>query len=418
MPPHPAFPLPDSRWLLKSKAVFVDLHSDLPFWTVKNGIARVYPPLERDIRCDALVIGGGITGALVSRALVREGADCVVIDRRDIGQGSTSASTALLQYEIDTPLHKLIDQAGRQKAERAYRLGVEAVDELAVIAKGQCGFARRPSLLVTRRASDVPGLRREFEARKRAKLPVRWLERRELDGNYGIPRAAAIRSTAAAECDPYRLTHHLFHRCERQGLRIFDRTEAIHYQPHTTGVRVRTNRGVTIGARKIFFATGYETQSFVPRRIVKLASTYAFVSEPSNNGAWKDRALVWETGESYLYSRTTTDGRVLVGGEDDFVLNPARRDAQLALKTRKLLARFRTLLPGCAPEPAFCWAGTFGYTKDGLAYVGSLPSFPQAYFALGFGGNGITFSVTAARILTNLFLGRKDADAAIFRFDR
>src|ERR1700722_4579056 len=83
----------------------VNLTSELPFWTVRDGLQQVYPPLTRDLKCDALVIGGGISGALLSHQLVRNGVDCVLIDRRDIGHGSTSASTALLQYEIDTPLY-------------------------------------------------------------------------------------------------------------------------------------------------------------------------------------------------------------------------------------------------------------------------------------------------------------------------
>src|SRR5262245_11519995 len=86
----------------------VDLHSDHPYWTVRNGLVHVYPPLERDIRCDAAIVGGGITGAILLNAFTAAGIDCVVIDRRDVGQGSTSASTALLQYEIDTPLYELI----------------------------------------------------------------------------------------------------------------------------------------------------------------------------------------------------------------------------------------------------------------------------------------------------------------------
>lgn len=397
----------------------MDLHSELPFWTVKSGIVRSYPALDADLRCDALVVGGGITGALLAHALVREGVDSVVIDGRDIGYGSTSASTALLQYEIDTPLHELIAKRGLQAAERAYRLGVEAIADLGALAGRDCGFAKRPSLFVARRKRDVPALRREFEARKRTKLPVTWLERADLESAYGIPREAAIRSTAAAECDPYLLTHHLLERSRRRGLRVFDRTEAIEYTSGRTGVVVRTGRGCSVRARSIFFATGYETQSFLPRTLVRLSSTYALVTEPLPGLAWwKNRTLVWETGESYLYCRTCSDGRVIVGGEDDGVLDPRRRDSRIAAKTRKLLARFSTIFPGRQIEPAFAWAGTFGSTKDGLAYIGPHTAFPHGYFALGFGGNGITFSTIAARILTNLFLGRKDADADLFRFDR
>src|SRR4029434_9404128 len=75
-----------------------------------------YPPPDRDVRCDVAVIGGGVTGALTAYHLARAGAGVVVLDRRAIGCGSTSASTGLLQYEIDTPLYKLIDLLGADHA--------------------------------------------------------------------------------------------------------------------------------------------------------------------------------------------------------------------------------------------------------------------------------------------------------------
>jgi glycine/D-amino acid oxidase-like deaminating enzyme len=64
------------------------------------------------------------------------------------------------------------------------------------------------------------------------------------------------------------------------------------------------------------------------------------------------------------------------------------------------------------------WGGTFGETRDGLPYIGTVPQFPHAYFALGYGGNGITFGYIAAELLVDLFSGRRNPDLEIFRFDR
>ncbi len=398
----------------------MDLHSDLPFWTVRDGLLRVYPPLQADVRCDAVVLGAGITGALLAHALTEEGVETIVIDRRDVGYGSTSASTALLQYELDTPLHELLSRIDRAGAQRAYRLGVEAIERIGVLSGKECGFARRPSVLVARRAGDLPSLREEVDARKKAGLRVRFLEREELGDRFGITRAGGLYSSDAAEVNPYRLTHRLLRLAVKRGLRVYDRTEAKSYRHAGRGVVIRTDRGFTITAKRVFFATGYETQEFLPRRIVRFSTTYALVSEPlSDLSWWNRRALIWETGKSYLYTRTTSDGRVLVGGEDDEVQDPSRRDARLERKSARLLQRFARLFPD-APrlETAFAWGGAFGHTRDGLAYIGPHRAFPRGYFALGFGGNGITFSVTASLVLRDLFLGRSNPDAKIFRFER
>jgi glycine/D-amino acid oxidase-like deaminating enzyme len=396
----------------------MDLTSDLPFWTVRNGLLRVYPPLDQDVRCDALIIGGGISGALLGHELVKRGVDCVLIDRRDIGHGSTSASTALLQYEIDTPLYKLSKKVGAEAAERAYCLGVDSIHRLQKLAGKDCGFALRPSLQIATRKSDVAGLEKEHEARRKLKLAVTLLDRSELH-QCGIEGAGALRSTVAAEVDPYRFTHRLLHLAHAGGLRIFDRTAALDYATTKDRVAVVTDRKARITCRKVFFATGYETENILPKKTVKLKSTYAFISEPlADLKWWKDRSLIWGTGDPYLYMRTTSDNRVIVGGEDDAVLDPARRDRQIAAKTRLLVRRFGKLFPDVRIEPAFGWAGIFGSTKDGLGYIGCHPAFPQAYFALGFGGNGITFSEIASGILADLFLGRKNPDEKVFRFNR
>ena len=168
------------------------------------------------------------------------------------------------------------------------------------------------------------------------------------------------------------------------------------------------------------FRYGLRNSGYLPKHLVKFKSTYAFISEPlANLEWWKDRALIWGTGDPYPYMRTASDNRVIVGGEDDNVLDPKRRDKRIGNKTIRLARRFTALFPGVRLEPAFAWAGAFGSTKDGLGYIGCHPCFPRAYFALGFGGNGITFSEIASRILTDLFLGTKTGgEEKIFRFDR
>ncbi len=385
---------------------------------MRNGLLQVYPPLEKDVRCDALIIGGGISGALLAHQMVKRGVDCVLIDRRDVGYGSTSASTALLQYEIDTPLYQLREQVDCHAAERAYFLGIEAIERLRRLAGKECGFALRPSLQIAARVADVPGLRKEYEARHKLKLPVTMLDRRDLR-ECGMEGPGALRSSIAGEVDPYRLTHRLLRLACSGGLRIFDRTAALEYTLPRTSVTVATGRGPKVRCRAVFFATGYETRDILPKGIVSFKSTYALVSEPlADFDWWKDRSLIWGTGDPYLYMRTTSDNRVLVGGEDDGVLTPKRRDRQIPQKTARLIRQFNTIFPRVRIEIAFGWAGVFGSTKDGLGYIGRHPSFPRAYFALGFGGNGITFSEVASRILTDLFLGRENRDEKIFRFDR
>ncbi|MFN0104619.1 MAG: NAD(P)/FAD-dependent oxidoreductase [Bryobacteraceae bacterium] len=398
----------------------MNLRSDLPFWLIRNGLMGVYPGFDKDAACDALVVGGGISGALLAHELVSRGVDTILVDRRHAAFGSTSASTGLLQYEIDTPLEKLKRLVGTRHAERAYLLGVEAIEGLAKVAGKKSGFARRPSLMLVRNPSQSARLYREFKARVDAGLKVEWLDASEVKSEYGISRPGAIRSSDGAEVDPYRLTHHLLLNAAAKGVRIYDRTELKRYAHDKRGISAYTGKKQRIRARRVFFATGYETQAFLPKDILQVSSTYAFVSEPVTDLTWwKDRTLLWESGEAYLYARTTDDKRILVGGADDDMRNAELRDERVEVKSGKLARDFRKLVPGAVPfETAFSWAGAFGHTTDGLAYIGEYEKFPRAYFALGYGGNGITFSQMACQILADLFEGKRNADAEVFAFER
>lgn len=60
----------------------MNLTSSHPFWSVSNGISENYPSLQHNVSCDAVVIGGGITGALVELHLTEAGVKTVVIDKR------------------------------------------------------------------------------------------------------------------------------------------------------------------------------------------------------------------------------------------------------------------------------------------------------------------------------------------------
>jgi glycine/D-amino acid oxidase-like deaminating enzyme len=400
----------------------MDLKSGYPFWPVKNGLIQTYPPLTRDVTCDVVVLGGGITGALVAYHLVEAGLNTVVLDKRDIGWGSTSATTALLQYEIDTPLCELIEMVGEDHAVRAYLACRDAITKIEVLTHkldDASGFERRKSFYYASTRSEARGLQKEFAVRRKHGIRLDWLDGKDIEAIFGFKKPAALLSYDAAQVDAYRLTHALLRAGMAQGLRVFDRTTAARILPEPNGVCIETDRAPHVRARKLVFATGYESQDYLKHSVAKLISTYALASEPMPelSDALKTH-LIWESARPYLYMRTTDDGRVIMGGEDEDFRDPIRRDRLIDRKANKLRDKFHKLFPQHQLDIAFTWAGTFGETKDGLAYIGQTPEWPHAYFALGYGGNGITYSILAAEIIRDAILGKQNEYADLFRFDR
>ncbi|MBJ6982667.1 FAD-dependent oxidoreductase [Luteimonas sp. MC1572] len=401
----------------------MDLKSGYPWWAVKNGLLHAFPPLQADHRCDVAVIGGGITGALFADELAAHGHDVAVFEQRDVGWGSSAASTALLQYEIDTHMVDLARRYGEDNAVLAYRACAEAIPMLQAKAAEvrDVDFARAESLYYASRRRDARALREEFALRQRHGFDVAWLEADAVREQFGFEAPAAILSRLAARMDPYRMAYRLFARLRKSGGAVFDRTTIESIQPRSRDVLLTTAEGHAVRAGHVVIAAGYASQKWLRKRVAADRSSYAVITDPIDKDALGPLVdtMVWETARPYLYMRSTGDGRLLVGGEDDSVDVPARRDARVEKKARKLLDKTAALFPHLPLRPAFSWAGTFAETRDGLPFFGPHPQHgPRVQFAMAYGGNGITYSMIGAGLVRALIERRRHPLAELFSFGR
>ncbi|MCE3075780.1 NAD(P)/FAD-dependent oxidoreductase [Chryseobacterium gwangjuense] len=401
----------------------MDLKSNEPFWLLKNGLIQSYPSLKSNEECEVLVIGGGITGSLIAHQMIKEGYTTILIDKRELCNGSTSATTSMLQYEIDIPLFKLIEKIGEKGATESYKACSDAIDvieKLSTEIKSDAGFKRKESLYFASKKKDVKDLKKEFEARKNTGFKVKWMEADDILKRFGFENTyGGILSKQGASMDAFKFTHELFEVNARKGLKIFDKTEVVEVE-YRKGFNIATvDSGFQIRTKKIIYCTGYESKNIIKENFVDLKSTYAIVSEVAPE-KYKNIAntLVWNTDNPYMYMRTTDDGRLLIGGGDEDFYDAKKRDAFLDKKEKEILRTLKKIKPDYTFFTDFIWAGTFGETKDGLPYIGTHEKFKNSYFVLGFGGNGITFSVTGMEMVSLFLKGKKHRLSKYFRFGR
>lgn len=399
------------------------LKSNEPFWLVKNGILNSYPSVRENIETEILIVGGGITGSLIAHQCIADGHKTVLIDRREIANGSTSATTSMLQYEIDVPLYQLIDLIGEDQAVACYRACYKSIDDLQKIVKkikSDCGFKKKESLYFASFKKDVSWLKKEFEARQKNGFLVKWLEADEIDKKFQLKNAyGGILSEQGGSIDAFKLAHDILAYNYKKGLEIFDKTNIKNVTYKSNGVTVSTEYGTTIKAKKIIYCNGFESTEIIKDNFVKLLSTYAIVGERfEDNQSHLNDTLFWNTAEPYNYIRTTDDNRLLIGGEDEDFIDPEKRDDLLNQKSDKLSKYLKKIFPDYDFRIDFAWAGTFGETKDGLPYIGTHPNFESAYFVLGFGGNGITFSVIGMEFVSLMLKNKKHSLQECFKFRR
>ena len=106
-----------------------------------------------------------------------------------------------------------------------------------------------------------------------------------------------------------------------------------------------TDDGHEVRARYAVFATGYEPLKLVQPKGHKVISTWAMATAPQPDRLWPSRCLIWQAADPYLYLRTTREGRIIVGGEDEEFSDEEKRDALIPAKTNAIRRKLATLLP-------------------------------------------------------------------------
>jgi glycine/D-amino acid oxidase-like deaminating enzyme len=374
--------------------------------------------LTEGIAVDVAVVGAGISGAFMAYQLSHDHS-VAVLDRRPPVMGSTVASTSLLQWEIDLPLTKLADKIGMAMASRAYLRSRSAVDTLKRIVADErihCGLKDKSSLYLAGNAYGHRALQAEVGARSEIGLESTYIGPAELRNRFGIDRKGAILSQGSASGDPAQLAAGLLRRAIANDAIVRSRVEVLEVLCDPEGVTLVTDTGHAVRARYVVFCCGYEFPKGVPTPGAKVISTWALASrERARCPLWLRDTLVWEASSPYLYFRMGTDLRLIVGGEDESSPTAHEDHARLKRKAETIAEKLRDLIPGLEFEVDYTWAGAFGESVTGLPSIGSIEGMDHCWAVLGFGGNGITYSVIASQIVATEIRGGSDPDAELYR---
>ena len=405
-----------------TEAVTLDLRSGRSIWELAAEEPSPARPLVRNVKTDVIIVGAGITGSFLAERLTRAGREVVVLDRHEPQLASTAASTALLQWEIDAPMLELEDRLGFDRASRIYRQSRETVRRIGALIghdAALCGFDWRQSLYLAGNALDASELREEHRLRARAGIEGAYLTAPEIMARYGFQRDAALLHRGSAETDPMALAKLLLDRAIARGATVASPVHVTEYDCSALRVSVGTAAGIEVQGNALVLANGYEMPPIVAARSHRLTSTWVVATRPQPPEAlWQDRCLVWEASQPYLYLRSTTDNRIIVGGEDEAITDARERDARMPDKAATLIGKLRDLLPQADGQVEAAWSGFFGATDDGLPLIGRVPGQPRCFAAFGYGGNGITYSALAADILDALMRGESHEGEGEFALDR
>lgn len=399
-----------------------DLRTGRPCW--EDPASDILPSSPPPTQAEIVIVGAGVMGAMLAQKLSAEGHDIVLLDRRAPARGATAASTALVLWAGDLPLSLFARHVGAETAARAWRRVHRALGGLAerIEMLGlDCRWQKRPELYLPGNLLDADGLAAETDARVTAGLPSTLLDPGMVVERFGLPPTPAILSEGCFGVDPVALTIGMLGAAIDNGARLAINCDVIGLDERSDGIAVRCEGDVCIQAERVILATGYEPAGWYLPSAFKIQSSYAIATAPGTAPRWREKAMLWQAGDPYLYARGSADDRIIIGGEDEQIVEAEARDRLLAIKRGVLEAKGARLLGLDSLSADRAWTARFCTSPDGLPAIGKAANSERVWLAYGYGGNGITFAALATELLGAAITGSPDEDAGLFdpyRFDR
>ena len=396
------------------------VHGDSLFTRINKTIKQ-FEYLTENIDTEVIIIGGGVTGAILGYYFTKNNIDCVILEKSRIGHGSTSITTSLLEYELDSNAKELLEYTSLENVIKSYELGIKALDEIEEFIEkhgNKCDFKKADSFLYTAKKLEIKAMEEEYRIRKEAGLPVEFIDEASNPFVFDV-KAGVLGKGGGTLIDPYKFAHQLIEVGCKAGLKVYENTEVIDVKYSDNDVTVETVYGYKAKGKIVIVATGYNTSLFTKRAFGTKTTSFNIATKPIDNleDIYKN-IVVKDNKVPYNYFRATNDNRLIMGGEDVNFL-PDINNKELCYKNyEKLEDRLKGLFPNYNIEIEYRYCGAFASTPDNLGFIGKDPKHPKLWYCLGYGANGILFAILGGMMLTKLYSGKVDEDMKLFKVDR
>ena len=388
-----------------------------------------YSYLYENIKCDVLVIGGGISGAITAYYLAKERVDVVLIDKNIVGHGSTLSANNILQAESNIDMCKLSKIIGDKKTKKYINLCLNSINELEKIIKDiskevdieKINFKRCDSIYYTNKYMNRGNVFKEYTLKNIFDINPEIIEGHDLlNVKYGM----RIKNYSAI-INGYEFVQKMVEYLSKQdNVRIFENTEAIDIKSKEDDVDVITHNKFKIRAKRVVITEGVEVLKKFPDMPIDIYRIFTIITEPLKN--IKKEYLDFTARDIDLPChnvRFTEDGRIVFCGEK-VKINEKNKDEKIMreisnLKYRKL---FKALQENINIDEEivvkYCFNGTTAETKDFLPIIDEIPSCPNVFCNLSYGINGTLNSIIGAKMLKEINREYYARDMYLFRIRR
>jgi gamma-glutamylputrescine oxidase len=356
-----------------------------PVWHDDPAPARA--PLDGDLSCDVVVIGAGIGGLATAWHLLGHGIRAVVVERRTVAAGASGRNGGFFIAGLAPMYDHAVRELGRERAARAYRVTLEAQEEMLAVAEevGAREHFRITGLLrLGMDAVEAEAVRKHQAALAADGFPGVLVTPEELPSPLRRPERLALCTPHDGTVHPVRWLRALAAALERRGVRIVEAT-AVTAPPHAgdRGVVVTTDRGAIHAGHAVVAVDG-GLESLVTGTAVRCRRLNMLATAPAPAGALP-RPVYARDGHEY--AQQLADGRIALGGFSDLDDGSYTDREELSVAVQERLTRYLREELGVGAPVTHRWVGVVGYAEDPMPRCGPVPGTDGRVLALG-GYNG------------------------------
>jgi glycine/D-amino acid oxidase-like deaminating enzyme/nitrite reductase/ring-hydroxylating ferredoxin subunit len=358
--------------------------------------------LSKDIECDILIIGAGMAGLLTAYMLTKRGRDVVVIDAKSTANGVTKNTTAKITCQHDLIYDKLIKEFGEEGARqyaKANELAISKYKEIIDEENIDCDFEHKDAYVYS--LDNTASLEDEYNAAKKLGIDAELV----YEANLPFKVKGALKFRNQAQFNPLK-----FLRPISEKLTIYENTAALDITEENSVV---TKDDIKIKANKIVVATHYPFLNTPGYYFMRMHQERSYVLALENAQDVKGMYKGIDKNKN-VYSFRNYKNLLIFGGAAQRTGEKGAGGAYDEL--RKAAKEF---YPNAIEK--YHWSAQDCMTLDNIPYIGHYSSkTPNIYVETGFKKWGMTSSMVAAMIISDMILEKENDFSEIFsprRFD-
>ncbi len=339
------------------------------FWT--NPGYKGHPKLKKDLQCDYLIVGGGVTGVSLAYFLAKEKAKKVVlIEKNKIASGATgkAAGSIVLKGELD--LNDIFRIYGQKKGLRYWKLNHEGLDLMKTIIKKEkirCDFEEEDTIYGSTNKKIDPAVLEEYVVEKDVEHFTRLVVGNELrkEINTSLFNYAIISKKQGVSVNPLEFTQNLSIVTAKKGALIFENTPLI---------KVHKKMAITPNGNIKFKDVIYATDSNLRSSKIKKITSTIVVTEPLSKEqlikiSLIPKKIVWDSKDIYHYMKITKDNRILLGYGDKHVHKKHTKIDPHEPHFIRIQKFLKKLFPHLHVNIDYAWSGSFGVTNNKIPLI-------------------------------------------------